>query len=444
MKPRPDHPVTQVTDVTYREAVRRLFPAPVVLALAGCLVAGGVAVTLDRTSGGPGASVTAAAVSDRKVDLERYDAAAQWRTGKARGTRVTPAGELAFDRGIRTTRLAGRTYDTARWTSPWVAPGFSYTELIASWSARTPGSSWIELKVRGRSAAGRTTTWDSLARWAAKDTVLKRASGGAQADDGTTLATDTWRTAGLASYQLRVEVHRQRGKRAVPRLDLATVLTSALPRAAGPVSAPGVARGIELSVPRYSQMIHTGHFPQWGGGGEAWCSPTSTSMVLGYYGRLPGAASYAWVPGGHADPWVDAAARSTYDHAYRGTGNWPFTTAYAARQAGKAFVTRLRDLREAEVLVKAGIPPVLSIAFGRGQLSGAPISSSNGHLLVVVGFTSKGDVIVNDPAAPTNASVRRVYARAQLEKAWLEASGGTTYVIHDAKHPLPKAPAGNW
>lgn len=436
--------MTQVTDVTYREAVRRLLPAPVVLALAGCLVAGGVAVTLDRSADRPEEGVAAAAVSDRKVDLERYDAADQWRSGKVRGTRVTADGQLAFDRGFRTTRTAGRTYDTARWTGPWVAPGFSYTELVASWSARTPGSSWIELKVRGRSAAGKVTTWDSLARWATKDTVLKRASGGAQADDGTTLATDTWRTAGLASYQLRVEVHRERGKRAVPRLDLATVMTSALPRAAGPVSAPGVARGVELAVPRYSQMIHTGHFPQWGGGGEAWCSPTSTSMVLGYYRRLPAASSYAWVPRGHADPWVDAAARSTYDYAYRGTGNWPFTTAYAARQAGKAFVTRLRDLREAEVLVKAGIPPVLSIAFRRGQLSGAPISSSNGHLLVVVGFTGKGDVIVNDPAAPTNATVRRVYQRAQLEKAWLEASGGTAYVIHDAAHPLPKAPAGNW
>ena len=30
-----------------------------------------------------------------------------------------------------------------------------------------------------------------------------------------------------------------------------------------------------------------GEYPQYGGGGEAWCSPTSTSMVLGYYEALP-------------------------------------------------------------------------------------------------------------------------------------------------------------
>ena len=29
------------------------------------------------------------------------------------------------------------------------------------------------------------------------------------------------------------------------------------------------------------------------------------------------------------DPSVDFAARSTYDTAYRGTGNWPFNTAFA-------------------------------------------------------------------------------------------------------------------
>ena len=48
-----------------------------------------------------------------------------------------------------------------------------------------------------------------------------------------------------------------------------------------------------LDVPRYSQMSHVGHSPEYGGGGEAWCSPTSTSMVLGYYDALPAPATYA-------------------------------------------------------------------------------------------------------------------------------------------------------
>ena len=66
-----------------------------------------------------------------------------------------------------------------------------------------------------------------------------------------------------------------------------------------------------------------------------------------------------------------------------------------------------------------------------------------GHLLVIVGFTSSGDVVVNDPAAATASGVRRTYDRAQFEKAWLGGSGGTAYVIHYLTHPLP-ASAGNW
>lgn len=427
--------------------MRRLFPTSALVALATCLAVGLTVLVVGHRSperwGDIDAGVLATATTDRQIDLTRFDSGAQWRTGKARGLTVTDAGDLAFDTGTGTTTRKGRQYDVARWTSRWTSPGFDFTELIASWAARTPGSSWIEVQVRGRSAERKKTSWDVLARWAAKDKHHRRRSMGAQSDDGTRVAVDTWRTAGLASYKLRVLVHRQVGKKSRPRLDLATVMTSRLPTTAPATSKPGVARGVELDVPRYSQMSHVGHYPQWGSGGEAWCSPTSTSMVLGYYGSLPKPGAYGWVPGGHIDPWVDLAARSTYDHKYDGTGNWPFNTAWAARYAGKAFVTRLRTLREAEQLVKAGIPPVVSIAFDRGELTGTPISRSNGHLLVVTGFTAAGDVIVNDPAASSRSAIRRVYDRAQFEKVWLEASGGTAYVIHDAAHPLPASP-GNW
>ena len=38
-----------------------------------------------------------------------------------------------------------------------------------------------------------------------------------------------------------------------------------------------------------------------------------------------------------------------------------------------------------------------------------------------------------DLSAATDATVRRVYKRAQLEKAWIEASGGMVYVIEAQK-----------
>ncbi|KAA1427409.1 C39 family peptidase [Nocardioides antri] len=389
------------------------------------------------------AVVAGAAGGERLITLTRWDSTRQWRRGERAGTAVRD-GRLAFDQPVATASVGGRSYDVARWTSPWVEPGYAFTELIASWSTQTPKDSWVEVKVRGRHGSGDRTTWDTIARWTSGDRHLLRTTGSGQSDDGTTVAVDTWRASGLVGYQVRLSLGRRAGASYQPSLDLATAMASRLPSSAGPTSAAGPARGTVLQVPRYSQMVHSGHYPRWGGGGEAWCSPTSTSMVLGYYDRLPPPRRYRWVPDGHVDPWVDHAARMTYDHAYDGTGNWPFNTAYAAPLAGKAFVTRLRSVREAERFLAAGIPVVISLAFGPGQLDGAPISSSNGHLLVVVGVRDNGNVVVNDPAADTRRHVRRTYDRGQLERLWLEASGGLAYVITDPAHPLPEGPATNW
>ncbi|WP_183100905.1 C39 family peptidase [Nocardioides pelophilus] len=410
----------------------------VLLALTGV----SACATADRPDGS--AVAVAATGAERLITLTRWDGSRQWNRGDLAGTTVSD-GRLVFDQGVATTTADGRSYDVARWTSPWVEPGYAFTELIASWSATTPRDSWIEVKVRGRDGGGDRTSWDVIGRWTSGDQHLQRHTVSGQADDGTSVAVDTWRTSGLLGYQVRISLARRAGASYRPSLDLATAMASRLPSSAGATSEPGPARGVVLQVPRLSQMVHTGHYPRWGGGGEAWCSPTATSMVLGYYDSLPTPRRYRWVPDGHVDPWVDHAARMTYDHAYDGTGNWPFNTAYAAPLAGKAFVTRLRSVREAERFLAAGIPLVVSIAFGRGELDGAPIGSSNGHLLVLVGIRDNGNVVVNDPAADSRRRVRRTYDRGQLERLWLEASGGLAYVITDPDHPLPKPGAAtNW
>ena len=107
-------------------------------------------------------------------------------------------------------------------------------------------------------------------------------------------------------------------------------------------------------------------------------------------------------------------------------------------------MTRFASLRGVEQLVKAGIPVVTSITFGRGALSGAPISASNGHLVVVVGFTSGGDVVVNDPASRTRGGVRRTYDRGQFENAWLQrypTAADARLRRPGLRHPRRRAPA---
>jgi hypothetical protein len=168
-------------------------------------------------------------------------------------------------------------------------------------------------------------------------------------------------------------------------------------------------------------------------------------MVVSYFQRGPSPAQYAWVSHQNRQPWVDYAARGTYASGYDGTGVWPFNTAYAGRFGLDAFVTRLRSLREAEMLVRAGIPVVASIAFKSGQLDGAPISSTAGHLVVIRGFTANGNVIVNDPAAKANTTVQRVYKRGQFENSWIDTTGGVSYVIHPKEVLLPRRAAQtNW
>ena len=398
----------------------------------------------------------------RHIGYSRWDSAADFAAGRSQGVRVAH-GKLRIDvpAGSRTYAdpAGGRTraYDFGRWTSPWVASQFGLTELVASWKATTPRDSWVQVEVRGVSEGGTRSSWDTLARWSAGDAAFRRTSLGSQGDDLARVATDTWEAnyGGFRSWQLRVTLNRRAGTTAVPRVDTIGAMTSALPlQSSVRTSATTMKRDVLLDVPAYSQMTHTGEYPQYGGGGEAWCSPTSTTMVLDYFDALPAPATYAWVNPRYRDRVVAHSARMTYDYGYRGTGNWPFNTAYAATRTDSAFVTRLRSLREAERIVRAGIPVIASITFGRGELTGAPISASNGHLLVIVGFTSTGDVVVNDPAARSNGTVRRTYDRGQFEDAWLKrhpsgngmrGSGGLVYLIHDDAHPLPPAPVNaNW
>lgn len=389
---------------------------------------------------------------DRQVAYTAWGTEPELGAGAADGVRVE-SGAVLLDEPSRTARYAGSTWERGSWTSPWVTPGFAFTELVPSWEARTPAGTFVTVQVRGRSADGSRSSWDTLGRWASHDTDFRRTSQGSQPDDLGTVATDTWRVPGLRSWQVRVTLLREVGSSAIPALDAVGAMVSRLPATAGvTTSAPGAAAGTVLAVPTYSQMVHQGHYPQWGGGGQAWCSPTSLAMVLGYYRALPPRSRTAWV-GDEPARVVDHLARMTYDYGYRGTGNWPFNTAYAATRVEEAFVTRFTSLRDAERFIAAGIPVIASITFGSDELRGTPIGATDGHLLVVVGFTDTGDVVVNDPAADPRQgeSVRRVYDRGQFEDVWLRrgtsagGSGGLVYVVRDADHPLPaRGGATSW
>jgi hypothetical protein len=347
----------------------------------------------------------------------------------------------------------GITFGTAAgatWTSPWFSTGFGFTELVASWNADTPPGTWIEITMRGLTDHGAVTKPYVLGRWAYGDADIRRTSVGGQGDANGYVAVDTFfaKDHPLVAYQLGATLSRAAGSTATPTITRLGAVASD-PINANPYVATKttMTSTIDLRVPSFSQEIHAGEYPQFDGGGEAWCSPTSTSMVVAYWGKGPSRSDYGYVlkdyPG-ISDPWVDYAARYTFDYRYQGAGNWPFNTAYAAHWGLESEVTQLRSLVEAEQFIKAGIPLVASIAFQPNKLDGFLFRGTDGHLLVIGGFTAAGDVISSDPASSSDATVRHVYDRAQFEKAWMTATGGIVYVIHPAGVQLPPSPGGNW
>lgn len=324
------------------------------------------------------------------------------------------------------------------WTGEEHEIGFPATQLVPSWTARTPPGAWIEIKLRARAASGARTKWYVMGRWSEHGDPRTSVPG--QGDEDGDVAVDTFvARRPVVAYQVRVARH---GPARVGGLG---VMASAVPRRPVVPSAPVAAAPVELAVPRHSQHAHAGHHPRFDGGGANWCGPASVAMVLGFWGCGPGPAELDWVGAGDPAPAVDHAAMGTYDTSYQGTGNWPFNVAYAGRYGLAGFVTRLRSAAELERFVRAGIPVITSQSFKTHELPGSCYSTA-GHILVVVGFTAGGDVVVNDPAAPCDDEVRRVYPRAAFENVWLRStgSGGIVYVLHPPEHPLPPCTDGNW
>ncbi|MET7620875.1 peptidase C39 family protein [Streptomyces sp. NPDC005408] len=366
------------------------------------------------------------------VDNRFWTSYTDWRSGTAAGTRAVaglrPSLVIgsAAGRSYYTDPHTGKTatWEYATWTSPVHVSPVPATEVIASWNARTPAGTWLQVELRGRYSDATQTPWFVMGRWAAGDGDIRRSSLDDQTDGKATIWTDTFSVddaAGglrLNSYQLRLTLYRKPGTGLTPTVWRLGAMASDIPdRFTVPASAPGLAR--ELAVPPYSQNTHVGQYPEYDNGGEAWCSPTSSQMIIEYWGRGPSSDDLAWVNPDFADPQVCHAARSTFDYQYNGCGNWPFNAAYAATYPDmSAVVTRLSSLTDLESLIRAGIPAITSQSFLKEELTGAGYGTS-GHLMTVIGFTADGDVIANDPASPSNAAVRRVYKRAEWEKIWL-------------------------
>lgn len=298
----------------------------------------------------------------------------------------------------------------------WYEPG-PFDELVASWDVEGGGSIEIAAQVREH---------DTLIRWLVlgrRDRSVWTSVPG-QEDGSARVEVDVLVGARpFQAFRLRVRADEPGSVRA---LAACTTLGRAEPESGSPTP---IGPGVEIPVRPRSQMAHRGHHPELDGGGASWCSPTSLAMVLERWGVVRD---------------TPEVARAVYDPAYGACGNWSLNVAYAASLGLDAVVTRLTSLAEARPLLGAGVPLVVSLAAGPGELPGFPLDEgTRGHLVVLSGETAEGDPIVLDPAAPEGGSVRRTYPRDAFERAWLGGSRGTVYLVRPHDVPLP-AGHGRW
>jgi hypothetical protein len=182
----------------------------------------------------------------------------------------------------------------------------------------------------------------------------------------------------------------------------------------GVPSPPRSTATTRLAVPPKSQMSEPAAIR------ERICSPTSVAMVLEYWSRRTE---------------VGAIAAEVFHPGLDRYGVWPAAILAAGRRGVAGYLLRFPDWEAAAWCIEHGIPIIVSVRYEEGELHGAAIARTSGHLLVLTG--RDGDhVLVNDPAAEPPCEVVRRYRLEEFSRVWLERAG-VGYVLFDPSRSPP-------
>ncbi len=295
---------------------------------------------------------------------------------------------------------------SAALTSPELTSVFPFDELLLSADALFPGGGALEAAAQVKTAAG----WSPWFSFGSFGPGAPQASVKGQQNDFGRMDVDVLKLKAKASaFRYRLTFSPSGGQPQVLRLAAAAYSDSSAPYNPAEAAArqPDF-KPLKLALPRYSQMIQQVNYA-----GDI-CSPVSLTMAFNCLG----------LKGGPLD-----TAAAVLDSAENIYGNWFLNTAHAGSRGLYAFVARLNTLEEARAFLAAGAPVVASVTFGPDELKNSPLKKTKGHLLVITGFDARGNVITNDPAAPDEKTVERVYDRAQFSAAWLKNKYGTCYIL---------------
>jgi hypothetical protein len=306
-------------------------------------------------------------------------------------------------------------------TSPEIQTRIRWDELIASWNVEMKSAAALRVEVRAV-YPDHTTKWFAMGLWSADPQKHPRKSVRGQRDADGDVDTDTL-VLKQPAERVQIRVILSSAGKHKPKLKFLSLSLLDGKTVREPLPPDRKAWGKVIEVRERSQMAYEN--------GGVLCSPTTVSMLLSYWSQKLGR------PGLDCD--VPEVVKGVYDPTWGGTGNWVFNTAYAGSfRWMRAYTTRLSDVSELEGFIAKGIPVGLSLCYNRLRGKGREPS---GHLVVCVGFTKTGDVIMNDPG--TSKNVRKTFPRANLIDAWAY-SKNAAYLIYPVNTPLPRDEFGQW
>jgi len=137
------------------------------------------------------------------------------------------------------------------------------------------------------------------------------------------------------------------------------------------------------------------------------CGPTSMSMAMAFNGAFL------------STEYIVTEEKDTYNGIY---GNWPFIAQEAAKYGFKSYFSRANNQQPLRDCIYAGYPVEFGMAYSAGQLTNSPISSTDGHLVLVVGIAANGDYICNDPAGSDSRWDHVTYLKSEIANVWLTHS----------------------
>jgi hypothetical protein len=289
-----------------------------------------------------------------------------------------------------------------------IDPGLAFNEVLLSWNADVPEGAGVRFDIHVRSAGdGAWSPWLYIGRAGSVPAPGPRL----QSFDRGRVEIDFFNSDhDFDRIQYRVTAYRAGSSASASPVRIrriALCCTAAVLDATAPPNLSRRPAPIALDVPFRSQKAE-------GALASRICSPTSLTMVLAFHGKVHPVAE---------------VCRAAFDPDFDIYGNWPRNIQAAYELGGEGYLTRFPSWADVRAQFEAGRPVIISFAAQKGEITGAPYESTNGHLLVIRGFDSHGDVLVCDPAAADPAAGTKAYSRAELTNLWLVRNRGTSYLI---------------